>query len=196
MGIQVPEGFRGEMAMAGNWQTIRQTSSENQSAQESLSTGIRKRKLEDEEAQDEMLAEPHSKRIWGKTTRRYPGEEDSGLDALLSTKIPLKQETQVIKAEGVKTEVVDYEEDVKATNLSIEVGDEGPQSEGTQFTSSTFEKTASERPREEPARLPSEGGSPVTKVETVDTGNSRHLSDVPEADSAPVFKKRKAKIAR
>ena len=181
--------------MAGEWQPIHPTSVVNQCAQESLSTGIRKRKLDDEEEQDDMPAEPRSRRVWGKTTRCYPGEKDDDLDALLSAGIPLKHEVRVMENEGVKDEVDNHEDDAKAPDHSTEGGDEEPQSEGAQLTNSITE-TASERAKEEPPQRATKEASPLQKAETVDAEDSRPLRDIPEADPAPVFKKRKAKIAR
>lgn len=95
MGIAVPEDFKREMAMAGDWQTMsesvvydndflkKEDNSEDLKLR-GLNVGIRKRKFEGQEEEEEA-GETVARRGWGSTIRTYPGagcgEDD--LDALL-----------------------------------------------------------------------------------------------------------------
>ncbi|KAL8666953.1 MAG: hypothetical protein Q9168_007378 [Polycauliona sp. 1 TL-2023] len=99
MGIAVPENFRRDMAMAGDWQTISQRRIEDRVKNEdgledfkdfkpdlSLNVGVRKRKFEGQEEEEEAVAAVVRKG-WGSTTRGYPGSDggvQEDLDSLLN----------------------------------------------------------------------------------------------------------------
>lgn len=101
MGVAIPEEFRGEMAMAGDWQTVSESplfdtiKAENDtgdSKAEFLNIGVRKRKYEGQDEEDET-GEVRAKRVWGSTTRSYPGlsPQDDELDFLLGkSSVPVK----------------------------------------------------------------------------------------------------------
>jgi hypothetical protein len=83
MGVSIPDEFRPDMAMAGEWQVTseRIVDDENDKKPDALALGIRKREPEDE---DEEAIEA-KKRRWGTAIRTYPTEkEDIDLDALLN----------------------------------------------------------------------------------------------------------------
>lgn len=90
MGVAIPEDFRKEMAMAGEWQTLSETpiheagnikgELEDRKPQ-TLNVGVRKRKYEGQE-EDEEAGEMLARRGWGSTTRVYPGLNDRGEDDL------------------------------------------------------------------------------------------------------------------
>lgn len=99
MGVAVPEDFRREMAMAGDWQTVSErpvnegVKKEEDAKDVKPSTsgigpavvniGVRKRKYEGQEEEEES-DERVVRKGWGSTTRTYPGaDEDIDLDALL-----------------------------------------------------------------------------------------------------------------
>ena len=92
MGVAVPEDFRREMAMAGDWQTLseRPIYSEGLKKEEddedvkpsNLNIGVRKRKFEGQEEEEEA-GETVVRRGWGSTTRTYPGAGGDDLDTLL-----------------------------------------------------------------------------------------------------------------
>ncbi|KAI9829137.1 MAG: hypothetical protein M1832_000160 [Thelocarpon impressellum] len=95
MGVSVPDEFRGEMAMSGEWQTISETpmwsaKEENDHDEKpgARSVGVRKRKPPVEEAtEEENDAQGAARSTWGSTIRTYPGSRrdgDGDLDALLS----------------------------------------------------------------------------------------------------------------
>ncbi|KAL8645829.1 MAG: hypothetical protein Q9226_007121 [Calogaya cf. arnoldii] len=107
MGVAVPEEFRREMAMAGDWQTIAQRPIQDRVKKEegledfkdfkpdsTLNVGIRKRKFEGQEEEEEAGATVVRKG-WGSTTRRYPGsdgDDQDDLDSLLNKPAVSSQE--------------------------------------------------------------------------------------------------------
>lgn len=90
MGVAVPEDFRKELAMAGEWQILSETpihEAENIKAEmddckpNTLNVGVRKRKYEGQDGEDEG-EETVFRRGWGSTTRLYPGLNERGEDDL------------------------------------------------------------------------------------------------------------------
>ncbi|KAL8729296.1 MAG: hypothetical protein Q9166_004793 [cf. Caloplaca sp. 2 TL-2023] len=102
MGIAVPEDFRREMAMAGDWQTIAERPIVDRVKKEegledfkdfkadpTLNVGIRKRKFEGQGEEDEAGA-PLVRKGWGSTVRQYPvshGDGQDDLDSLLKNTV-------------------------------------------------------------------------------------------------------------
>ena len=101
MGVAVPEDFRREMAMAGDWQTtsrrviyeatpqrdgVKKAEDDEDAKSVSLNVGVRKRKHEGQEEEEEAV-EKAVKKGWGSTTRAFPGlsGEEDDLDALLQS---------------------------------------------------------------------------------------------------------------
>ncbi|MCJ1399829.1 hypothetical protein MMC11_003032 [Xylographa trunciseda] len=95
LGVAVPDEYRREVAMAGDWQVMSETLLHERVKKEEqdddvkpngLNVGIRKRKLEGQEEEEEAV-EPTTRRVWGSTLRTFPGtmDEEGDLDALLST---------------------------------------------------------------------------------------------------------------
>ncbi|CAI7568989.1 unnamed protein product [Penicillium glandicola] len=143
MGVAVPQEFRADMALAGDWQTTSETIIETKQGLEgpTKSVGIRKRKLEGEEEEDEHAPEPIVNKGWGSRMRQYPGApEDEGLDDLLaSTKDIKRAKTFIPKVEvneqetateqptaTIKTEDAPSKPEAQETNESIEVKTEEP----------------------------------------------------------------------
>ncbi|ERF73491.1 hypothetical protein EPUS_04114 [Endocarpon pusillum Z07020] len=94
MGIAVPDEFRGEMALAGDWQVVSQKPVESGQETEkgsSLSVGVRKRKFEGQE-EDEGASETIQRKGWGSTTKQYPSHAHRDLDVLLAGNISAKKE--------------------------------------------------------------------------------------------------------
>lgn len=111
MGVAIPDEFRREMALAGEWQTVSERRIDVQDDEKpessSLNIGVRKRKLEGQEAEEEEEAQRAVKKNWGPTTRQYPGaEDDEDLDALLESTKTLKGKGPAVKVE-TKTEEPD-----------------------------------------------------------------------------------------
>ncbi len=107
MGVAVPEDFRRSMAMAGDWQvhsertlydimsnenTVKKEDDSEDKKTAGLNIGVRKRKFEGQEEEEEA-GERMVKKGWGSTTKVYPGtdEGEDALDKLLKTTVPLKR---------------------------------------------------------------------------------------------------------
>ncbi|KAK4695385.1 hypothetical protein P7C71_g2355, partial [Lecanoromycetidae sp. Uapishka_2] len=104
MGVAVPDEFRKEMAMAGDWQVTSQRviydapkKEDGDVKPDRLAIGVRKRKFEGQEEEEEA-GEAVVRRGWGSTTRTYPGANDEGddLDALLNGTKALKRNGQAL----------------------------------------------------------------------------------------------------
>ena len=129
MGVAIPEEFRREMAMVGDWQTMSQrvineetleVKNEEQGEDtklHGLNVGVRKRKHEEEEEDtDANLV----RRGWGNTTRMYPafgGANDDDLDALLSSTA-----TTRAKQPAVKIEANEEKADLKTSEIPRGIG--------------------------------------------------------------------------
>lgn len=181
MGIQVPEQFRSEMAMAGDWSVVSQKPATELSTEECLSTGVKKRKYEGQEEEEEA-GETVARRGWGSTTRRYPGKDTTDLDDLLSGTIPLKKERPVSPSLEGKTTKADDElkqEDKVASGQDMDNNSKGTSTkqEGLNDTDGASK------------------GLPV-KNEVSDEQIDHSIDKIPEDTPIPVFKKkRKAKAS-
>lgn len=87
MGVSIPDEFRGEMAMAGEWQItserIIDPTEGKEKKPEAIGFGVRKRTVPDDEEEAEAIET--KKRRWGSTYRTHPGgDDDADLDALLN----------------------------------------------------------------------------------------------------------------
>lgn len=122
LGVAVPDDFRGEMAMPGEWTvtSTRVVESAGEGADEEkkarVATGVRKRedREEDREEEDAVKGLFKKPRRWGRDSKNMPEGEDEELDALLSGTVRLKGEEGV--KEEVKEEVkegVKKEDDIK-----------------------------------------------------------------------------------
>ena len=106
MGVAVPEDFRREMAMAGDWQTLseRPIFSEGLKKEEDdedakpsyLNIGVRKRKFEGQEEEEEA-GETVVRRGWGSTKRTYPGEVEDDLDTLLERTKSVRRRDEILR---------------------------------------------------------------------------------------------------
>jgi hypothetical protein len=128
MGIKVPDEVRGENAMAGEWKTVStKVVGEDGKVQDSkgLSTGVRKRKVDEEEEEAREMGEVITrKKGWGNKLRSFPGKMgDSGddVEALFAMvkKPVVKQEDEVKKEPDVKLEPKVKEEDAPSGLLDI-----------------------------------------------------------------------------
>jgi len=74
LGVAVPEAYRREVAMAGDWETVsvRQIKKEEDVKPDVLSFGTHKRKFEGQEEEEEA-GTTVVRKGWGSTTKRYPG---------------------------------------------------------------------------------------------------------------------------
>lgn len=177
MGVAVPEEYRRDMALAGEWQTLSETKIDPDGLEGAAkSIGVRKRKHEGDEEEDEHAPEPIVRQGWGSRMKTYPGakEEDEDLDALLASTKDLKK---------TKT----------ATPASTKEEPEGQKQEPASVV-----KTEDEAPDSKPAGA--EGAEETPQIKTEEPGEiSAPAADKePPAEEAagPVFKKRKPKVMR
>ena len=110
MGVAVPQEFRRENAMAGEWETISRKviapGAEDEGKIEikpGLNVGVRKRKLEDGDEEEIKADQQRRRPKWGTDLKTISGDDD--LEALLNTTITTKKPTKkeedgVTKAEG------------------------------------------------------------------------------------------------
>lgn len=86
MGVSIPDEFRGEMAMAGDWQITSERiidSTENKEKKpEAIGFGVRKRTVPDDGEEAEEMETKKGK--WGLTYRTHPDDDDPDIEALLS----------------------------------------------------------------------------------------------------------------
>ena len=106
MGVAVPEDFRRETAMAGDWQTLSERPVWSRAKKEedhddfkdfkpdpTLNVGIQKRKIEREDEAEET-GPTVIRKGWGSTVKRYPGcnaDNNDDLDALLDSTVRSKR---------------------------------------------------------------------------------------------------------
>jgi nitrogen fixation protein len=173
MGVSVPDEHRGEVALAGGWQVVSQRAIEpdDQALKEpSLSVGVRKRKFEGQEEEEEA-GEAIMKKGWGSTTKEYPSDTKQGLEALLASSIPVKKEALIKKEDLEHPATYDHvccntedKNDTLVASDSVQVKQEIPgllaspngvsdQPEDTPKTTSeapaiVFKKRKSKNPRE------------------------------------------------
>jgi hypothetical protein len=187
MGIQVPDSFRAEMAMAGSWQSLPKPAHDQPVEEESLSKGIRKRKLdeEEEEAEDQVSFKSRSRKTWGKTTKQYPGQSSSDLDALLSTTILVKKErvdaTDQGKPDVCRQRPQKLSPKLVEPDLNDDTVNQKGDAECVETVGEVLADTASS------ATTPSE---PVVKTESTDAPDETTIT---APASMPVFRKRRAK---
>ncbi|TWU74982.1 hypothetical protein ED733_005755 [Metarhizium rileyi] len=111
MGVSVPDDFRGEMAIPGEWtvtstRVVQGAGDVTDGKTDKLAVGVRKREAkqgdqeEDEEEEDAVKGLFKKPRRWGRDySKKMPREEDEELDALLSGAVKLKDEGDDVKVE-------------------------------------------------------------------------------------------------
>ncbi|TPX25612.1 hypothetical protein DIZ76_011067 [Coccidioides immitis] len=185
MGVAIPEEFRPEMALAGEWKTVSETLVTDSTGRDTAAMvkGVRKRKLDGQEEGEEGEEDETSgvvpdqqrpRKVWGSTFKSHPGlgEDDEELEALLSKTTHLK---------GKKPKLESKSED---------------------------ERVEKEAPADFPATEPHHGGVAVEKKEENNIKREAPNEDGPgastiaEAGSAGdptspiIFKKRKPKQSK
>ena len=202
MGIVVPEDFRREMAMAGDWQTtseraIYDSSPKRESIKQedggdskgvALSLGVRKRKYggetgEGEGEAGEEAAEGGERVVrqgWGSATRTYPGtiSDDDNLDTLLQKSRQVKQKGEAM------------------FNLnSTEAGSDAARSNGEKLKLEEARSTSDLPPvgKEESTAIPAI--TEAIPAQTVEEAHKIKQEDT-SAELGIVFKKRRSKTTR
>ncbi|OQE24566.1 hypothetical protein PENSTE_c007G06223 [Penicillium steckii] len=177
MGVAIPQEYRADMSLAGEWQTLSETKVATDDLEGTTkSVGVRKRKHEgdeDEEGvgnEDDAPGETTSQG-WGSKLRTYPGqqdEEDDDLDALLSSSKEFK------KKKIVPTEATSEEQKLESA----------PQAGNEEKASKTV--------------VPETDQSSGVKVEAtgVDLETSKEEKPAGEESTGFGFKKRKPKLMR
>ena len=135
MGIKVPDEVRGENAMAGDWKTVSTKVVREDGKVEDikgLSTGVRKRKVDEEEEEAREMGEIITrKKGWGNKLRSFPGKMGGAgddVEALFAkVKKPVVKQEDEIKAEpDVKQEPNVKDEDAPSGLLDIPAEGEVP----------------------------------------------------------------------
>jgi hypothetical protein len=177
MGVSIPDEFRPEMAMAGEWQVTSERIIESEDGEknpDTIALGVRKR-IPDE---DELEAAEAKKRRWGSTYKTHPTEEDDGdLDALLGN-VTRKGKEPALKTEpkDEAEEEIEEEPDDSAAKVAPAHDHEGHKPDAVK-------------------RGPSDGEIAIpTAIPTLD-GTMKQEGDEPTIPGV-VFKKRKVKNIR
>ena len=192
MGVAVPEDFRREMAMAGDWQTTSERPvydndlAKKEEAEDvkpgGLNVGVRKRKIEGQEEEEEA-GETVVRRGWGSTIRAYPesGGEKDDLSALL------KSTKRIVGGgEGLQSPASRPSSGLEQVNSHFTAKELQPN-----LDSPTIKK-------EEPSDSGGISGTTSNEI-AVETPQQflKQEEDSPDSpDSGVVFKKRKAKPIR
>ena len=118
MGIAIPDEFRGEMAMAGDWHVTEEriVEDENERKPDAVALGVRKRTAVEEDEEEQEV----KKRRWGSSYKSHPGEgDDLDLDALLSNATnkgkDVKKEEPILKQEEKVEGQPDMQEPLEET---------------------------------------------------------------------------------
>lgn len=182
MGVAVPEHFRKEVAMAGEWQTLSETPLDEVTGErikkeggdvkpEGLNVGVRKRKFLQDQAEEEAEVR---RNVWGSTTKSYPGPtggEQGGedLDVLLG-----KAKTSMSTAAAVEKRLQNQ------PPYDDHLAPQAPASE--------------EQPPSIIKKEPSDSDDTIPKLRELDSAHTN--STIIKAEGGPppiIFKKRKAK---
>ncbi|KAI1911071.1 hypothetical protein LOZ12_003579 [Ophidiomyces ophidiicola] len=127
MGVAIPEEYRPEMAMVGEWTTVSEAPvSDSIGANSVLVKGVKRRKVDGEEEDDEEnLGRSGSERArprkaWGSTFKSHTGtgEDDDGeLDALLSMTTQIGNKRTRVKPEPQDSPV--KQEEIREADESV-----------------------------------------------------------------------------
>ncbi|OJD20622.1 hypothetical protein ACJ73_08042 [Blastomyces percursus] len=190
MGVAIPEEFRGDMALAGDWKVVEETAAESKDRADAdalagLNVRVGKRKFEGQE--EEAAGEIVMRKGWGSTTREFPRKEkEEDLDALLQRTTELKRKRREGETPDVKAEAKEDTVDVKVEVIA------------KKETSGPDDEDILPVKNEE-----GEGGPTMvgTKYEEAEKGGSRSVGEAPkdtaeEAVPSVVFKKRRPKHTR
>ncbi|KAF3761418.1 hypothetical protein M406DRAFT_50137 [Cryphonectria parasitica EP155] len=140
LGVSIPQEFRGDLAMAGEWSVTSTTIVEERPKDEDEDTnpeararGIHKRERteEEKEAEDAVKGLFKKPRQWGRDARAAGGETSEDLDALLSGGLEAEPAGNGVKQEvaadedlpPIKQEQADGDESIPAAEISSEAVD-------------------------------------------------------------------------
>lgn len=126
MGVAIPEEYRTDVAMAGDWQTVSRKSAAKEVKSEGknvmLTSAEKKRKMKDREEQEDEQEEEvlANRRGWGRALKKFPTDRMGGtqdLDSLLGGPIMLKKEE--VDSEKHNDEVKGEKEEKEQTTQDI-----------------------------------------------------------------------------
>jgi len=134
LGVAVPEDYRREVAMVGDWQVMseraiyekedieKEEGEEDGKKFSGLNVGVRKRKLEGREDEEEN-EQPVARRVWGSTTRTYPGlgADEDNLDALLATTTALRRDAGLSAPSPTEIPTMKEEADSKSDMPAVKM---------------------------------------------------------------------------
>jgi hypothetical protein len=137
MGVAIPEEYRKEMAMVGEWQFVarHEVSGSKEDTKDLLDRGERKRKFQS--AQDDEEEEiPEVRKGWGRAFKSFPGSkaQDDDIGALLGSAIKLKNEEAEEEEDETKPEATVDEEQPKETGIKAEPSEESTGLDGAAST--------------------------------------------------------------
>ncbi|KAG8625837.1 hypothetical protein KVT40_006238 [Elsinoe batatas] len=139
LGVAVPDEFRGDMAVPGEWSTVEvrevyrapssvggmEKEEEGEEGKEGIAEGVKRRRGEGDEEDEEADRVNSKRRLWGSTLKSYPGSkegEGEDFDALLSNTFVKNEPKKEVKNEeqeeldgGVKLKTEESSEDVDIT---------------------------------------------------------------------------------
>lgn len=184
MGIQMPDTFRPEMAMPGEWTVTNTRVIEAKTEEEETkakAVGVRKREIteEDKEEEDAVRGLFKKPKRWGRDSKVTSQAGDEDLDALLSGSL------NTAKREDDGDDVVKEERDPEPQVKKEEDDSETVPSEKIASTSGV---------KIEPEEA--EYGLDKTVKEEEDTGDASKAAEPEAPAGGVVFKKRKAKNIR
>ncbi|OBT88236.1 hypothetical protein VE02_02796 [Pseudogymnoascus sp. 03VT05] len=177
LGISIPDEFRGEMALPGEWQVTSQRliapEGEGEKKPEAIGFGVRKRVAEDED--EETVQAKKSK--WGSAYRKHPGTDtdNDDLDELLSRVTAPKVDPGALETKQEPPNDTAAAPKVEAVDSSL-VKDEPDETPGIK------------------AGLPSD--EPSSLAESAAVTGADVKQEEGEAVGGVVFKKRKPKAMR
>lgn len=177
LGVAVPDEYRGDMALAGEWQTLSETKVDLEALEGAAkSIGVRKRKHDGDEEDDEHIPEPVARQGWGSRMKTYPGaqDEDEDLDALLASTKDLKKTKP-----AAPTITKEEPEEQKQEPASV-VKTEDEATDPKTMNTDAVPQVKTEEPEEASAL------AELTADEKLPAGEA----------TGPVFKKRKPKVLR
>ncbi|EPE08709.1 u1 zinc finger domain-containing protein [Ophiostoma piceae UAMH 11346] len=202
LGVSIPDQFRGELAMAGDW-TVTETRiiEDQETAKKNGSTravGVRKRphvdgeddtrpgghsefdKLDVDAAVQGLFKKP---RTWGRDSRTVPGDSaDGDLDSLLSNALKPKTEDEAVKREAKQEIEEEVKEDIKLEDMGERVKTEAGEEAETKA--------------EAKAEAVPEADTTLKREDTGGLDLPPALEDTKPEEPAIVFKKRKSKASR
>ncbi|KAK7535825.1 U1 zinc finger domain-containing protein [Phyllosticta citribraziliensis] len=192
MGVSVPDEYRREVAMVGDWQTVavkqldgEQRSAGDNDASGTLNVGVRKRKKDDDDEEDEGGAQ-RPKRGWGNTFKTYSSTAkgaatEDDIEALLSA-----ARKPVVKKE---------EEDIKP---DPDAGSEPQKTEHAETTIKSETPEESENVKPDPEASEATASAKLSDIPPVKTEDEQeeNTSATKNDTVGVVFKKRKSKALR